>query len=240
MPFRSRRGGSSFRRPSPALAAHIRAGLKKAAANDCPLYELTIEDVPPSPDEWFPDEPFPEPSISHPSPSCDPSSSSDDSTSEPTRVSAPSTRQFIVGRPHVFSNSLLGRCTKGYIAFDVTNPEKWVPCFLKDCWRPYVPGRTRPEHLVYERLRRMNVEKKDGVATLICGGDVGGSYAQCTRVQEDFPHENRPVPRVHYRLVVEDIGLPLTDFYNFGELSAFFADALRGSSSATGFSRGFR
>ncbi|PIL30416.1 hypothetical protein GSI_07603 [Ganoderma sinense ZZ0214-1] len=212
---------------NPALAAHIRAGLKKAAAEDCPLYELTVEDVPPSPDEWFPDEPFPE----HPGPSRSPTNSetrSASSAGDPTASSpTSSTHRFIVGRPHFSSGALAGRCTKGFMAFDVTDPKKWVPCFLKDSWRPYVPGHTRPEHLVYVRLRRMNVVKEDGIATLICGGDVGGRHAQCTRVQDDLPPENRPVPRVHYRLVLEDIGLPLSEFRNFGELSGIFADALK-------------
>ncbi|KAI1791907.1 hypothetical protein LXA43DRAFT_888599 [Ganoderma leucocontextum] len=210
---------------NPALAAHIRAGLKKAAENACPLYELTVEDVPPSPDEWFPDEPFPE----LPSPQSSPSgsSSSSDAASEPARGSTPSARRFIVGRPHFSADALVGRCTKGYMAFDVTNPKKWIPCFLKDSWRPFAPRRTRPEHLVYERLRRMNVGQTDGIATLICGGDVGGTRAQCTRVQKDLPDTNRPVPRIHYRLVTEDIGLPLSEFDNFSELSAIFVDALR-------------
>ena len=119
------------------------------------------------------------------------------------------------------------------MAFGVTDlkTRKWVPCFLKDSWRPCVPGRTRPEHLVYERLHRMNVEEKDGIVTLICGGDVYGTRAQCTRVQKDFPDANRPVPRAHYRLVIQDIGLPLSEFRNFGELSSIFANVLKGRSS---------
>ena len=117
------------------------------------------------------------------------------------------------------------------MAFDVIDPKKWVPCFLKDSWRPDVPGRTRPEHLAYQRLHRMDVEKKDDIATLICGGDVGGTRAQCTRVQKDLPDANRPVPRVHYRLVIEDIGLPLSEFRDFGELSSIFASVLEGRSS---------
>ena len=121
------------------------------------------------------------------------------------------------------------------MAFDVTNPRKWVPCFLKDSWRPCVPGRTRPEHLVYERLKRKGVKPTDGIATLICGGDVGGTRAQRTRVQDDLPEKNRPVRRIHYRLVIEDIGLPLNKFYNFADLSGIFAEALRGLSSCIRF-----
>ena len=216
------------------LPPHIRAGLKKAAEGDCPLYKLTIKSAPPTPDEWFPDEPFPEPPP--PPQSNSKSSSSADSTEKSAKGKGkaeassppPLFRRFIVGRPHFSADALVGRCTKGYMAFDVTNPRKWVPCFLKDSWRPCVPGRTRPEHLVYERLKRKGVKPTDGIATLICGGDVGGTRAQRTRVQDDLPEKNRPVRRIHYRLVIEDIGLPLNKFYNFADLSGIFAEALRG------------
>ena len=214
------------------LAPHIRAGLKKASENGCPLYELTVEDVPPSRDEWFPDEPFPEPSTPDSSQSQSQSggsSSNDHSTSTSTSGSTTSVRRFIVGRPHFSADALVGRCTRGYMAFDVTNSKNWVPCFLKDSWRPYAPTRTRPEHLVYKRLKRRNVEATDGIATMICGGDVGGALAQKTRVEKDLPALNRPVRRIHYRLVIEDIGLPLSEFESFSELSAIFVDALRGA-----------
>nr|VWP01809.1 Uncharacterized protein [Ganoderma boninense] len=212
---------------NPELAEHVRTGLKKAIENSCPLYELTVETVPPSPDEWFPDDPFPEPSVPHSSSLGNSSSEFNHSTSQPAKGSTPSLRRFIVGRPHFSADALVGRCTRGYMAFDMTDDKKWVPCFLKDSWRPYVQGRTRPEHLVYERLRRMNVKKEDGIATLICGGDVGGRLGQRTIVQKDLPREKRPVPRIHYRLVIEEIGLPLSEFRNFGELSGIFADALK-------------
>ncbi|PIL25521.1 hypothetical protein GSI_12408 [Ganoderma sinense ZZ0214-1] len=159
---------------------------------------------------WFPDEPFPEP---------------------PTPPStAPTVRRFIVGRPHFSAEALVGRCTRGYMAFDVTDPKKWVPCFLKDSWRPFVPHRTRPEHLVYERFKRRKVTER--IATMICGGDVGGFRAQRTEVQNDLPDTNKPVLRIHYRLVTKEIGLPLWEFDNFSELSAIFVDALRGHRKA--------
>ncbi|PIL24565.1 hypothetical protein GSI_12449 [Ganoderma sinense ZZ0214-1] len=193
-----------------SLFHHVRAGLKEASEDGCPLYELVVQDVPPSRDEWFPDEPFPEP---------------------PTPPStAPTVRRFIVGRPHFSAEALVGRCTRGYMAFDVTDPKKWVPCFLKDSWRPFVPHRTRPEHLVYERFKRRKVTER--IATMICGGDVGGFRAQRTEVQNDLPDTNKPVLRIHYRLVTKEIGLPLWEFDNFSELSAIFVDALRGHRKA--------
>ncbi|PIL24566.1 hypothetical protein GSI_12450 [Ganoderma sinense ZZ0214-1] len=208
-----------------ALARHIRAGLKKASEDGCPLYELVVQDVAPSPDEWFSDEPFPE------LPTSPSSDQSGDSSSGDTTATV--VHRFIVGRPHFSADTLVGRCTRGYMAFDVTDPKKWVPCFLKDSWRRCVPHRTRPEHSVYERLKRKGLKPTDGIATLICGGDVGGFRAQRTRVQQkDLSETNKPVRLIHYRLVTEDIGLPLSEFDNFSELSGIFVGALRGHRKA--------
>ena len=48
-----------------------------------------------------------------------------------------------------------------------------------------------------------------------------------TVVQEHFLVKKQ-VPRVHHRLVVQEIGLPLTAFNDFGELSTVLAHALIG------------
>nr|VWP01996.1 Uncharacterized protein [Ganoderma boninense] len=97
-------------------------------------------------------------------------------------------------------------------------------------WRPLVPGQARPEHLVYERLRTGGVAYC--IATLVCGGDVGGPMQQTTETHSYFPESERPVPRVHYRIVTEEIGLPLTEFANFGELNTVFLDAVLGHYTA--------
>ncbi|TBU42647.1 hypothetical protein BD309DRAFT_923182 [Dichomitus squalens] len=222
------------------LPSHVRAGLAQATESYCPLYMLEVEYVPPSPDEWFPDEPFPfapeEPTddahLDEPlsEPSATLSSSSPMSAKEATPSSdktVPRVRKFIVGRPHFAGEALVGRCTKGYMAFDVTDPMHWAPCFVKDTWRPYIPNRTRPEHLVYERLLRKGIKPSDGIATFICGGDVGGSRAQWTRIPSDLPGDHGSVPHIHYRVATADIGLPVSQFKTFGELSGLFADALK-------------
>ncbi|KAI1791908.1 hypothetical protein LXA43DRAFT_384235 [Ganoderma leucocontextum] len=130
------------------------------------------------------------------------------------------TRAFLVGRPHFAAESLVGRCTRGYIAFDLQDD---IFCFLKDSWRPLTSRRFGPEHLVYERLHHHKVVH---IASLICGGDVGGHRAQVTRIQEYMPPEKKPVPRVHYRIVVKEIGVPLTEFKTFTELAMIFGHAL--------------
>ncbi|PIL24562.1 hypothetical protein GSI_12446 [Ganoderma sinense ZZ0214-1] len=225
-----------------SLLQHVRDGFKKATADKWPIYKLEVTPGELSEDEWFsdmsfpppkgfgtsttPDQPQPSPSqgASPPKPSSSsdplPSSSNDD----PPQSDA---RHFLVGRPHFAADGLVGRCTRGYLAYDITDTDEknWRACFLKDSWRPVVPGRTRPEHVVYQRLRYFGAES--GIGTLICGGDVGGHWAQQTRVQDYLPEENRPVPRVHYRLVIEEIGIRLEDFDSFPELSAIFVDAIQ-------------
>ncbi len=173
--------------------------------DEAPIYKLTVTSSDPSPDDIFPD------SEPHPPPADGPN------TSE---------RQFLVCRPHFVADSVIGRCTRGFIAWDVT--EKRF-CFLKDSWRPVAPGRARPEHLVYERLHSRGVAH---IATLVCGGDVGGPRAQWTRTHDCFPESKRPVPRVHYRIVTKEIGIRVTEFANFGELNLVFSHVLAGMTSA--------
>ncbi|PIL24557.1 hypothetical protein GSI_12441 [Ganoderma sinense ZZ0214-1] len=224
------------------LPQHVREGFKKATADNCPIYQLEVVPGEPTKDEWFPDEPFPPPkescSPSAGQPPSDPSSStsvscpspsSDPLPTPPPTTSAPSARKFLVGRPHFASDALIGRCTTGYYAYDVTDDDEknWHVCFLKDSWRPVVPGRTRPEHLLYERFRRHGITPAHGIGTLICGSDVGGHWAQKTRVQKHLPSGNRPALRVHYRIVIDEIGVRLEDFRNFSELSAMFSDAMK-------------
>nr|VWO97054.1 2-octaprenylphenol hydroxylase (EC (2-polyprenylphenol 6-hydroxylase) [Ganoderma boninense] len=218
-----------------SLPQHVREGFKKATADDYPVYKLEVVSDQPSSDEWFEDMPFPPPKWQFGSPSTGQPQSiplrelSPRSCQDPQlQPLQPGARSFLVGRPHFAAGELVGRCTRGYFAYDVTDADrtKWRVCFLKDSWRPVVPGRTRPEHLVYQRLRFFGADK--GVGTLVCGGDVGGHWDQRTRLLEDcLPQESRPVLRVHYRLVIEEIGIPLEEFDSFPELSAIFVDVIQ-------------
>ncbi|KAI1783006.1 hypothetical protein LXA43DRAFT_1135917 [Ganoderma leucocontextum] len=171
---------------------------------DFAIYRLTVPSSDPPPDEVFTDAPPPQRG-----PSTSPS---------PSRAK-PVERAFLVGCPHVVVESRIGRM-RGYIAFDLQEESF---CFLKDSWRPLVPGQTRPEHWVYERLRQHNVP---GIATLVCGGDVGGPGAQITAVQDLMPPDKQRVPHVHYRIVIKEIGVPLTEFMSFTELASNVAQAL--------------
>ncbi|KAI0737300.1 hypothetical protein C8Q80DRAFT_1358826 [Daedaleopsis nitida] len=203
---------------APTLPQEVRTYVEEATVNNAPVYKVQVTTSSPTDDERLPDEPA--------SPS-----SKDGPRTEPD-TTGHQTFEFLIGDPLFAAEALVGRCTKGYVAYRLdlpaNTPDKDRLCFLKDCWRPYVSGRTRPEHLVYQRLQSHSVNH---IASLICGGDVGGAHAQRTTVHE-FLFDTRPVPRIHYRLVTEEIGIPVTKFRDFRELARIFADALEGHSQA--------
>ncbi|KAI0730491.1 hypothetical protein C8Q76DRAFT_329044, partial [Earliella scabrosa] len=200
---------------SPTVPEEIQQYVQRATSGSSPIYKLRVTSCPATTNERLPDDP------------ADIVAPEARSTPFPQELE---THELLVGRPHFAGQDLIGRCTRGYVALRLgANPDgsEDTLCFLKDCWRSYVPGRTRPEHLVYERLHSRNVKY---VATLICGGDVGGPLAQMTQVQAYLFRDNpalRPVPRVHYRLCTKEIGIPLTEFRDFGELAMIFVDALK-------------
>ena len=193
----------------------IRDYVRAATADGIPIYKISITPMAAPPDEELPADPSSQPDQSS-VPSPPPESS-------PTPCVEPQTRYFLVGRPHFVTDSLFGRCTRGYVAYELDTKRL---CFIKDYWRPYVSGRSRPEHLLLERLNSLKVQN---VATLMCGGDVDGLRAQKTEFQGMLDHlKASPVPRVHYRMATAEIGLPLEEFVDFNELVLVFFDAVRG------------
>ncbi|RPD73198.1 hypothetical protein L226DRAFT_536691 [Lentinus tigrinus ALCF2SS1-7] len=208
---------AAFKRMADDSGVHekIRSFVKQATPEGQPIYKVDIIPMGTPPDEGFPDDPFPPPSPA------DPSSAAPASPPSQPPV-APTPRSFLIGKAYFSSHSLIGRCTRGYIAYDIDGERL---CFLKDYWRPYVPKRTRPEHLVYERMALCGVEC---IPTLICGGDVGGMRAQTSQIQDILCHPDGalPVPLFHYRIATVEIGLPLESFMNFKQLALVFADAV--------------
>ncbi|KAI0730493.1 hypothetical protein C8Q76DRAFT_832590 [Earliella scabrosa] len=195
----------------------IQEFVRKSTENLCPIYKLSITTVKNSLDGRFPDDPDPVPI----------------DTVDPESVEE--THEFIVGRPHFAAEALIGRCTKGYVALQLVPGGPGRLCYLKDCWRAHVPGRTRPEHIVYERLHKHRVPN---IPTLLCGGDVRSPHfdetqpprLQLTEVDQVLAikeGQGRPVPRVHYRIATDGVGLPLRSFRSFRELALIIASAIR-------------
>ncbi|KAI0737306.1 hypothetical protein C8Q80DRAFT_327456 [Daedaleopsis nitida] len=216
---------------TPFLPQELRTYVEQATADSAPVYKVTVTTAPPTDDEGLPDVPVTaDKSLPDTLASNVPEADAGPRTHGPPRYRM---HTFLIGDPLFAAEALVGRCTKGYVAYrlDEDVPVENRLCFLKDCWRPYVAGRTRPEHLVYERLHSHSVQL---IASLICGGDVGGPRAQQTTVQNFLSDEvhQRPVPRVHYRLVTQEVGIPVTEFKSFQELAGVFAAALAAHSEA--------
>ncbi|TCD67815.1 hypothetical protein EIP91_011877, partial [Steccherinum ochraceum] len=132
------------------------------------------------------------------------------------------THHFLIRNPTSYSLSLTGRATKGYIAFDVVTKSFH---FLKDSWRPDSPL-IHPELKIYEDLAKSKVRF---VATVRCGGDVRTTPKE--PVQQTQSHIFRVVAenilsRIHTRLVLEEIGIPLHEYRDSKELCTAVGYAL--------------
>ncbi|TCD60476.1 hypothetical protein EIP91_010024 [Steccherinum ochraceum] len=135
---------------------------------------------------------------------------------------------FLIRNASSHSLSITGRATRGYIAFDLA---KNVFRFLKDTWRP--ESDLIPQELkVYEDLSHHKVAH---VATVWCGGDVCAAPGQT--VQRTLSHEFRDVdaqilPRIHTRIVLVEIGMPLKDYRDSKELCLAIGYAVTGHRQA--------
>jgi len=138
------------------------------------------------------------------------------------------------------TNELFGRCTLGYIAYDVTT-SKLV--YLKDFWRTDLP-RIQKEGDVY---RKLHDAKVPNIPALGPAGDVPSSpdhagtfplAVQRTKTQDYLKGSGRLVewcpgrpcvePYVHYRLVLETLGQPLNTFKSTRQLCEVIRDAIVG------------
>ena len=135
-------------------------------------------------------------------------------------------KYYLLGEPVDYHNSPVGRATKGFIALDMETREL---VFVKDQWRPISPG-AHPELETYDRLRKHRVAR---VATCLGGGDV---FANDKTVQRTLTHgllstgigiDNSE--RHHTRLVIQEIGRPLSQYPNSPELITLLYHALMGA-----------
>ncbi|ETW82699.1 hypothetical protein HETIRDRAFT_382749 [Heterobasidion irregulare TC 32-1] len=130
-------------------------------------------------------------------------------------------RFFVASVPQWQSGSPVGRGTKGYEALDLETGEL---VYLKDTWR-YEADRMKKEGDTYRKLAANGVSHIPRVA---CAGDVEG---QRTRTH-DFTDEDwccgEPEVRQHrhYRLVLKDLGRPLSEFNSTRELCQVLLEAI--------------
>lgn len=125
--------------------------------------------------------------------------------------------QFLVRNLRTGSVSPTGRATKGWIALNLTTKRF---CFLKDLWRPD-SDRIHSELQAYARLSSHGVR---GIATVCCGGDLVGQRTQA----QSFFLPGVYLARIHTRLALNEVGIPLRDYLDSYELCSVAADAFDG------------
>ncbi|KAH9961812.1 hypothetical protein BC827DRAFT_1267471 [Russula dissimulans] len=142
------------------------------------------------------------------------------------------------------TQDVFGRCTLGYIAYDVATSNL---VFLKDFWRTDRPG-VQKEGDVYRELHDAQVPN---IPVFGPAGDVPLSpdhvnvlprAVQRTKTQDyvkgsGLGHEwclGRPrvFPQVHYRMVLETLGQPLKTFKSTRQLCEVIRDAILAHSVA--------
>ncbi|EPQ50652.1 hypothetical protein GLOTRDRAFT_66780, partial [Gloeophyllum trabeum ATCC 11539] len=131
-------------------------------------------------------------------------------------------RYFLVGRPHFAVPGMTGRATRGYVALDEESNQL---VYLKDCWRVDLPDMTREGDVI----QLMNNEGVKYVPTLVCHGDIEG---QCTSTQQYWSKPNPFRRHQHYRLVVQEVGCPLSDFKHSEELVKVITECIAGHADA--------
>ena len=153
---------------------------------------------------------------------------------------------YVVGKALDYDSGVAGRCTRGFLALDLSTKE----CvFLKDMWRPDIP-RIQPEHVWYKKLAEAGVPH---LVRLKHASDVvpstppvdyhgptalsptettsrnGAQRGLSSRLKCLFPSQDVSLQgRVHYRLVQSEICRPLSEFTNSRHLVLVVLDSLRG------------
>ncbi|KAJ3485960.1 hypothetical protein NLI96_g4583 [Meripilus lineatus] len=135
--------------------------------------------------------------------------------------------KLVFARPRVLGEGAVGRATRGYVAYDLD--EKRL-VFLKDYWQPQVDS-YHPELETYKKLQANHVPY---IATPVGGGNVPTdpndpkSPSQETVAQKYLLKTlgRSYSARVHYRFAVKEIGRPLEDYTDAGEMLQAVAFAL--------------
>ncbi|CDO77506.1 hypothetical protein BN946_scf184912.g5 [Trametes cinnabarina] len=139
-------------------------------------------------------------------------------------------RHFLVGKPHTTAASLAGRGTRTYVAIDTADPDGQF-VYMKDAWRVAHDGIDQEGKI----LKKLNDDSDGGpvvgVPTLRCHGDVVGQVTISQDVwREKHPtakHEDCPLKtHRHYRLVVNEVCLPMSKFSDFWELVSMLIDCI--------------
>ncbi|KAI0753150.1 hypothetical protein C8Q80DRAFT_496554 [Daedaleopsis nitida] len=128
-------------------------------------------------------------------------------------------RDFLVGAPHFISPGLVGRGTRGYVAIDCSDPQGPF-VYLKDAWR-VAHESIEQEGSILAYLNDEKTGKVERVPTLVCHGDVEDQKTVSQDVWKIHHPDATDCPikfHRHYRLVVQEVGLPMCRFDSAEEL----------------------
>ena len=147
---------------------------------------------------------------------------------------------FLVGKPSFQAPGVRGRGTRCYVAVELfirgkkrDLDTKFV--HLKDCWRVVADNTSGPDLDIRKEgdtLKKLNDAQVQHVPTLVAHGDMGqqdtsASPTAWKTVNDKF--KCRLKTHRHYRLVVAEVGKPLSDFENSGQLLLALHDCLTGT-----------
>ena len=131
-------------------------------------------------------------------------------------------KKYLIGRPKTHRRPLAGRCTVGYIAYNIDNNRL---SFLKDQWRCTDAARTELDN--YEDLMSRGVE---GIATIEAGGDVRQHRTLSQQIMNGMPYSAKSVGRTHVRIVERNVGRSLDTVTEGKDLLRYVMEAVLGAS----------
>lgn len=118
---------------------------------------------------------------------------------------------LVVGQVHFTSDSLTGRGTKCYLAYDMTDCQV---VFCKEYWRVDLPT-SHPEGDVYVDLHQHGVQF---IPTLIAAGNVRhGKTSMFSMHTQNLLPDKQP-GLILYQLLLEEIAEPLENYKDSKEL----------------------
>lgn len=129
-------------------------------------------------------------------------------------------RSFYVASPFTRSHHFpVGRGTRCFIAVDCKTLKK---CLLKDSWR--LDG-YHPEGEVYKRLRDHHVRN---IPQVLATGDVGNHCCGSFPDGWEVPSGSSIRRHIHYRIVLNIVGEPVTEFESTRAMVQYILHALEG------------
>ncbi|KAI0738832.1 hypothetical protein C8Q80DRAFT_1241168 [Daedaleopsis nitida] len=128
-------------------------------------------------------------------------------------------QSFVAGKPHFLAAGVQGRGTRGYVALPLKSDGTLGDCFvyLKDAWRVNHPTIQKEG----TTLKHLNDNGVRYIPTLLCHGDLPSQVTESPERWKQLHPGNTPCPlkeHQHYRIVVKEVGKPLSHFKNSSQL----------------------